>query len=376
MMKTAKGFVCVMLILTICLGLTACGGAALPMIPASDIAQTAAAGETGKDAAETKEAAETNAPATEQPPAPEPKLLEVVTMQRGTVTSWITNTYEGDLLVRKYDSYQGIETVYSYSEDGKTVITKDRAGNVTNESRYNSQEKLIFIKSTDSEYISLKDNQGREVYHYVKSGGGEHELSYDEQGRVSEIFSHNSFGDGYLNFEYSPDGLHLDIISNVNGSTSLYTEVDYDSAGHIVKETDRSTRDPFVTTWTYDERGRLTGEEQYQGDTFKVRYTWTHDENGQNDSRIDEYASYTTTHYYLRDERGEFLQIYEEQEDPTNNAIVYTILESRYVYNDRGDLAKRYNYTSSAETWEDWNTVVFYFYEGDQIPQNIGQLIP
>lgn len=371
-MKTAKAILCIILSLAISLGLSACSSSAVSAPTMPDAAQAGADLEPAKTAAETEEAAETETPATEQPEAPEPKLCALVRMERGAgVTSWSTYTYEGDLLMRREDSYRGTVTEYSYSEDGRTIVTKDRSGNVTRESRYNAQDKLIYIQSSDSEYISLEDDYGNEIYHYVKDGGAEQELFYDERGRVSEIINHSASGDGHINFTYSSDGLHLDITGNVNGTSTQLAEIDYDNAGHIVREADS-----FVTTWTYNERGQLVEEERYQGDTFKFRYTWEYDEDGRNSRRIDDNALYSTTHYYLRDERGMVIQAYQEQEDPTNKSIVYTILEYKNTYNDHGDREKVYTYESNAETWEDWDTVTFYFYEYDEIPHNIGQLIP
>ena len=362
-----------MLILVISLSLSACSSSSAVSAPSMpDAAQAGANLEPAKTAAETDEAAETEATATEQPEGPDPKLCALVRMERGSgVTSWIAYTYEGDQLVRTHDSYQGSETLYSYSEDGRTIVTKDRSGNITRESHYNAQDKLIYIQSSDSEYISLKDDYGNEVYHYVKDGGAEQELFYDERGRISEIINHSASGEGHISFTYSSDGLHLDITGNINGTSVQLGEIDYDSAGHIVKETDS-----FVTTWTYNERGQLVEEERYQGDTFNFRYTWEYDEDGRNNRRIDDNALYSTTHYYLRDESGRVIQAYQEQEDPTNKSTVYTILEYRTTYNDHGDREKYYTYKSSAETWEEWDTVTFYFYEGDEIPHNIGQLIP
>ncbi len=321
--------------------------------------------------------------AAEQSEASEPKLCARVTLGYGGVTSWVTYTYVEDFLVGMNDPYKGTETEYIYSESGKTIVTKDSSGAITEESHYNSKDQLIYIDSSSSKYISLKDDQGNEIYHYVKPGGVEQEFSYDGQGRVSEIISNSVMGVEYQNFEYSSDGLHLDVIGTLNVGTAdeatmLYMEVDYDSAGHIVMETDYTFKDHFITIWTYDENGRRIGEDQYNGDTLKTSYTWGYDEDGHNDRRIDFYNSqgYTTTHFYQRDENGNIIQTYEEQEDPTDNEIIYTILEDRSVYNDHGDLGKYYTYKSSAETWEDWDTVTFYFYEYDEIPHNIGQLNP
>ena len=326
-------------------------------------------------------AANVSVSAAGQSEAQEPKLCALVTFEKGAVTSWISYTYVEDFLVGMHDSYQGTETEYSYSETGKTIVTKDRTGYITEESRYNSKDQLIYIDSSSSKYISLKDDQGNEIYHYVKPGGVEQELSYDEQGRISEIITHSAVGDECMEFEYSSDGLHLDIIGTLyvgtaDETTMLYMTVDYDSAGHIVKEDDYSFKDHFITTWEYDENGRLIGEDQYNGDTLKISYTWEYDENGHNNRRIDfnNAQGYTTTHFYVRDENGNVIQAYEEQEDPTDNEIVYTILEYMNVYNEYGDLKRHYTYKSSAETWEEWDSVVFYFYEYDEIPHNVGQL--
>ncbi|MBR1759121.1 MAG: hypothetical protein IJ744_10425 [Lachnospiraceae bacterium] len=360
-------------LMTVCLMLAGCNGKTVSSDTQSET-QTDAEGKTSKTDTETEKDSKTDANVAKQQEASKPKLCAEITLKSGSITSWITYRYEGDLLVEKNDPYQGIATEYSYDEDGKTVVTRDcdGYGNVTEESRYNSQEKLIYIKSNDSKYISLKDDQGNEVYHYVKNGGAEHELIYDEQGRISQIIYHNAANPGYFSFEYSSDGLHLDIVANDNNGTStLYEEIDYDDAGHIVKETDS-----FVTTWTYDDQGRLIGEERYQGGLFNFRYTWEYDEKGHNSRRIDEFPDYTTTHFYLRDESGNIIQTYQEQEDPTDNEIIYTILESSNVYNNRGALEKHYTYSSYAESWDDWNAVILYFYEGDQIPKNIGQLNP
>lgn len=371
-MKTEKAILCVILSLAICLGLAGCSSSNMAPATMPDAAQAGADLDPAKTAAETDEAAETEATATEQPEDPEPKLYALVTMERGAgVTSWSTYTYEGDLLMRREDPYRGTVTEYSYSEDGRTVTTSNYFGTVTREARYNAQDKLIYIQSSDSEYISLKDDYGNEVYHYVKDGGAEQELFYDEQGRINEIINHSASGEGHISFTYSSDGLHLDITGNINGTSMQLGEIDYDSAGHIIREADSMT-----TTWTYNECGQLVEEERYQGDTFHSRYTWEYDEDGHNTCRIDDNALYLTTHYYLRDENGRVVQAYQEQEDPTNKSIVYTILEYRTTYNDHGDREKNYTYKSSAETWEEWDTVTFYFYEYDDIPQNIGQLIP
>ena len=131
-------------------------------------------------------------------------------------------------------------------------------------------------------------------------------IMYDASGRVTEC--RNLTKNYTLTFNYSADGMHLDVMKDDGTGAVLFDEIDYDGRGHIVRRVRHSTYDS-IDTWTYDDSGRLL-ERATEYATRTEKRIYEYDKYGflVQDSSPDEDSGEVISYFYVLNEYGDMLE--------------------------------------------------------------------
>lgn len=337
--------------------------------------QQASSGESGPK--------KTEAPAnTPKPEKPKPILMHEINMNKyREATSWIDYFYEGGRLVSSANIIDRLTS--SYDEQGRCITVKAADGTVVAETRYDEQGNIVYYMPRNSTTFMLKDHQGNEIFRSGQNGGMAEDYEYDELGRVVySRFHTEKLGNIEISFtyEYSPDGLHLDVTRYCNGTINgsmgatydhqynLFFEIDYDGKGHIIREVDHSLKNGLITTWTYDDEGRMVERVTDNGGSITTQ-TWNYDSSGTLVSYVNDEPLCEWTYTYTRSSDGKLLETHTKT--VTSDGTVTEWLSQVNEYNSHGDIARRFYYSSYAEDLSDWTSAVYFLYDYDDIDPHI-----
>nr|WP_322712654.1 putative Ig domain-containing protein [Nostoc sp. ChiSLP03a]MDZ8213882.1 putative Ig domain-containing protein [Nostoc sp. ChiSLP03a] len=192
----------------------------------------------------------------------------------------------------------GFTTKYTYDSLGNQLTQEDALGNIT---RYTYGDKSRLMTETDA--------LGRTTTNVYSRSGNLHS--------TTDALGHTS------SYDYDLRG-QLRSVKDANGNITTF---DYDDKGNVT-----SVRDALgnVTTYTYNTNGdKLTETRQMTVANAQVRElltTWTYDENGRMKTMTDA-ENHTTTYEY--DKLGHQIAVIDALQHRTE-----------YKYNDRGELVE------------------------------------
>jgi YD repeat-containing protein len=179
-----------------------------------------------------------------------------------SVTNGVTTTYgyNNSLTPNELQtvSRAGQPTIYyTYDKNGDTTSITNTS-TISPGLSYDRQARLVRVTLQDGTSVSLSYNSAGQRAGYVVSKPGQPTLSErfqyrgDELGQVVVVTGTTTYTDTYL---YTPDGLPLELLRQLNGVTSRYWYV-LDGRGNVVALTDVTGN--FVNRYAYDVWGQPT----------------------------------------------------------------------------------------------------------------------
>ena len=222
----------------------------------------------------------------------------------------------------------------------------------------------------DNETVVLRDQDGHMLYRSPQLSGVAQEFEYDDTGRViySRVVSPEEDTD--FTFDYSEDGMRLDVTRHASEGDTLFMEVEYDGKGHMIWEADHSIAYDCISTWEYNDDGKVIYQSQDFADTF-YEYKNEYDSNGRLMIRRMNHSNGTSSiSEYTRDERGRILSI--DRNKINSEGVTEEWSHTLNEYNSYDDLSKKCYYNTYEEDDTDWDRITYYIYDYDHIDPNIG----
>ena len=274
--------------------------------------------------------------------------------------------YENDVLRSVENITEGTSLVYD--EQGRELGSMyTDSGEMFEEYRYDDQGSITYYKYRSVSYgdwLLVIDHQGSEAYRHMQKGEAEYE--YDDSGK---LISCRSLTDNYtLSFEYSDDGLHANVTKTNDDGTSLFSEVEYDGKGHIIRQVNHYSDHDITKTWTYDDNGRLIEETDAQNNRLETT-TYEYDRNGdlilqtQTDKSGD-----ADSYLFIYDENRNMLEWHLIHDLTASGGEKEEYRVQLNEYNEQNDIVRSFDYNmGSLESTEHYYKVSYYFYDYDDI---------
>ena len=227
------------------------------------------------------------------------------------------------------------------NEDGRTykVYNDGHYTFENNGNHYNLSRGEVIISCSDTEYITIDNNNT--------------ESSYDAKGNKTKETHKNENGEVYSTREYTYDtngNMTKETHKNENGEVYSTKEYTYDTNGNKTKETlkDENGKVTSTTEYTYDANGKQTKQIDKDANgkvTGTNEYTYDTNGNMTKGTYKDANGKVTGTNEYTYDTNGNKTKVTLKD---ANGKVDITI---EYTYDTNGNMTKK--------TWKDENGVVY-----------------